>query len=80
MGAKFSYIFSFLGAYTCICGSSSNCRHRWPFCIRKVKAEIQLGRKSFLAIESGGAGEPDIDRDRDRHPQIHSVVSLNRNL
>lgn len=31
-------------------------------------------RKSFLAIESGGAGEPDIDRDRDRHKQIHSVA------
>lgn len=33
---------------------------------QEVEAEIQLGRKSFLAIESGGAGEPDIDRDRQK--------------
>lgn len=74
LGENFRIYFIFLSAYTCICGSSSNCRHRWPFCIRKVKAENQLGRKSFLATESDESCEPDIDRDRDRHKQIHSVA------
>lgn len=73
MGANFRIYFLFLSAYTCVGCPSSNCRHRWPFCIRKVKAQIQLGRKSFLAIESDESCEYR-EIATDRHRQIHSVA------